>query len=193
MAYDEETLEYVFAKTGGHCRYCKKQLSFSNYGQAERRGAWVVDHANPVSRGGTDYLRNLWPACVDCNQEKSDRTAQSYSRSLEPRSASASGCFVATAAFGTPWANEIDSLRRFRDRILLRTQVGRSLVSAYYRAGPEVARWVVRSMHLAAALRPPLRALSRVAAKLLGSSETSSPTANVTYLSARDRRRRDSS
>src|SRR5436309_1341547 len=127
MAHDDETLEYVFAKTGGYCRYCKKQLSFSNYGQTGRRGAWVVDHANPVSRGGTDYLRNLWPACVDCNLDKSDRTAQGYSRSLEPRPES-SECFVATAVFGTPWVREIDSLRRLRDFVLLRTRVGRALV-----------------------------------------------------------------
>ena len=48
-------------------------------------------------------------------------------------------CFVATAAFGSPMANEVGSLRRFRDRNLSNHQLGRALVSAYYAIGPVLA------------------------------------------------------
>ncbi len=162
MSYDIETLEAIFAKTRGTCRYCGKQLSFSNHGTQGRRGAWVVDHANPVSRGGTDYLRNLWPACIACNLEKGDRTAQSFLRSSEGRPASASDCLIATAAFGTPWAPEIESLRRFRDAVLMRSPLGVAAVSLYYAASPEPARWVTIHRGLAGMIRTPIRIVSRV-------------------------------
>jgi hypothetical protein len=51
-------------------------------------------------------------------------------------------CFVATAVYGDPAAPELDVLRRFRDLVLLRTEAGRRLVRAYYRYGPDLARWV---------------------------------------------------
>lgn len=175
MSYDDETLKAVFAKTTGTCRYCGKQLSFSNYGAQGRRGAWVVDHANPVSRGGTDYLRNLWAACIACNLEKGDRTAQSYLRSSESRPTPTGDCLIATAAFGTPWAPEIEVLRRFRDHVLVGRRVGTAAVSLYYAASPEPARWITNHSGLAVIVCPPLRVLSRVVQQMIGDSDEKSP------------------
>jgi hypothetical protein len=62
-------------------------------------------------------------------------------------------CFVATAAYGTPLAEEISTLRRFRDRHLATNAVGRAFVSAYYEYGPKLAN-VIRE-------REDLRAFSR--------------------------------
>ena len=92
MAYDDETLAYIFNKSAGRCRYCTKQLSWSNYGKLFGRGAWEVDHSVPRSRGGTDYLRNLFAACIECNRNKSARTGQTFRRVVQPVSTrSASG------------------------------------------------------------------------------------------------------
>ena len=80
--FDREDLEDIFGKTNGYCRYCEKQLAWSNYGRVGERGAWEVDHSIPISRGGTDHLNNLWPACVSCNTEKGTLTGSEYSRYL---------------------------------------------------------------------------------------------------------------
>ena len=48
-------------------------------------------------------------------------------------------CFVATAAYGTLLANDVDMLRRFRDGMLRRSVFGELAVEAYYTFGPAVA------------------------------------------------------
>jgi hypothetical protein len=48
-------------------------------------------------------------------------------------------CFVATAAYGTPSAEQIDVLREFRDAVLLKSTLGSRFVTLYYRLSPPVA------------------------------------------------------
>jgi hypothetical protein len=75
-------------------------------------------------------------------------------------------CFVATAAYGSPLAQEIGALRRLRDRQLSNNVLGRALVAAYARLGPELAGILRRHETLrtaARALLAPLVALARLA------------------------------
>jgi 5-methylcytosine-specific restriction endonuclease McrA len=72
----DEERRFVYDSTDGYCHICRKKLSFVNYNRAGSRGAWHVDHSNPVAKGGTSYLRNLKPTCIDCNRDKSAMTTR---------------------------------------------------------------------------------------------------------------------
>lgn len=54
------------------------------------------------------------------------------------------GCFIATAAFGSPLAGQIEILRRFRDQILLPWKPGQAFVSWYNRYGPRAACYLIK-------------------------------------------------
>lgn len=51
-------------------------------------------------------------------------------------------CFIATAAYGTSTAAEIDTLRAIRDRVLLQDSLGSQLVALYYEVSPPLADFV---------------------------------------------------
>jgi hypothetical protein len=66
-------------------------------------------------------------------------------------------CFVATAAFGSPMAREVGTLRRFRDRHLQNHPLGRALVASYYALGPALADLIREREGVRAAARLLLR------------------------------------
>ena len=74
------------------------------------------------------------------------------------------GCFIATAAYGTPMAADVDLLRRFRDGALLRSTLGQLFVGAYYALSPPLAGALTSDERLRAGARhalEPVVALAR--------------------------------
>ncbi|MFC1952871.1 CFI-box-CTERM domain-containing protein, partial [Chloroflexota bacterium] len=63
---------------------------------------------------------------------------------VTPTSELSNGCFIATAAYGTDTAQEIQILRDFRDSVLLSNNLGAKFVSLYYEYSPPIAEYISR-------------------------------------------------
>ncbi len=73
-------------------------------------------------------------------------------------------CFIATAAYGTPMADDVRYLRAFRDEYLQTNNAGRWFVSQYYQYSPPLADYLRQHDDLRAVVRSalsPLVGLSR--------------------------------
>ena len=100
MPYDEKTLDWirsympnkrasingemrrmVYAKCGGHCAYCGREIDISEM---------QVDHVESHYRHqGKDCVENYLPACRDCNGLKSDYLLEEFRNVLIPKCAKA--------------------------------------------------------------------------------------------------------
>ena len=80
--------------------------------------------------------------------------------------ATVSPCFVATAAYGSPMAEDVGVLRRMRDRHMLTNDLGRMLVSTYYAVGPVLADAIRGHDRVRAAVRAVLAPLVELARQL---------------------------
>ncbi|HOL21793.1 MAG TPA: hypothetical protein PLQ41_02920, partial [bacterium] len=69
-------------------------------------------------------------------------------------------CFIATAAFGSPYQKDVEILRRFRDRHLITNRPGRAFVRWYYRHSPPLARYISRRVWAKIIVRGFLRPLA---------------------------------
>lgn len=96
-----------------------------------------------------------------CQQEAIERGRREHgrffrdgvrSRADVETSLSQPWCFCASLAWG-PKAPETDLLRRFRDRVLRRSAIGRCLIRLYYRTAPELCRRLEGRRKLIRALR----------------------------------------
>ncbi len=62
-------------------------------------------------------------------------------------------CFIATAAYGSPFERHVEILREFRDRYLLTNTAGRWFVAAYYKLSPPAAYLILKHSYLQTTVR----------------------------------------
>lgn len=80
-----------------------------------------------------------------------------------------SSCFIATAAYGSPMAQDVQTLRAFRDRYLLTNAPGRLFVRTYYSVSPPIADFIREHDTLRTAVRILLEPFVALARWLTGS------------------------
>lgn len=67
------------AEFGGCCAYCGEATKLTR------------DHVIPVSKGGSDYISNIVPACMSCNSKKRAQLPDEFSRTNHTKIGGISG------------------------------------------------------------------------------------------------------
>ena len=132
-------------------------------------------HIRPTATPGDRTLNLAWVKLSGQHGEdiswKSPVTKSSGTFTIEASGAGdgdggGGACFIATAAYGTPYASQIEPLRTFRDRYLLTNAIGTAIVKAYYGYSPALANAIARnaaSRSIVRLLLAPAVAIARVA------------------------------
>lgn len=113
MAYQMQDLIKILKRTDGRCHLCREELHINDYGRQDLDMGWEVDHSRPQSKGGTDHLNNLFPACISCNRSKGNASNRRerekhgyrnppYSSKQKTRNALTGGTVGALATFLVP-------------------------------------------------------------------------------------------
>jgi hypothetical protein len=82
-------------------------------------------------------------------------------KTAQPKFTTLHGCFIATAAYGSPLETHVAGLRSFRDKHLLTNPAGQLLTALYYALSPPMANAISTDENLRALAR---KALSPLAA-----------------------------
>jgi len=88
------------------------------------------------------------------------------------------GCFIATAAYGTPMADDVRYLRAFRDEYLQTNDAGRWFVTQYYKYSPPLAEYLRQNDDLRSVVRSALSPLVGLSRAMVSDSALAAQTAD---------------
>jgi hypothetical protein len=122
----------------------------------------MIDVTLANLKPSTRYHVRVTPRDRECGEQGQAATADIITP--ERAFSTVTPCFVATAAYGSPLADQIGVLRAARDRYLAPNAFGRAFIAAYYTVGPVLAEPVRRHAWLASAVRAILDPIVRLTA-----------------------------
>ena len=152
------TYTFVACDTLGNCQPDPMVLTLGPEIAVALAGA--MDNVPYASGGDPDnngsFNQDIFDTCGSCTADKFAALALvdlGASSVGAPGGGSGGGCLIATAAYGTPLAEELDILRDLRDRYLLDGAAGSLFVDTYYRISPSLADVIAQRPLLQAGVR----------------------------------------
>ena len=145
--------------------WSKEPFDSSSLSLAKRDGSYTT-HSHQITglENGVEYYFGV--AAVDANANEGPLSAvstampvpvldffEAYRSGPEVGHDKGGYCFIATAAYGSYMADQVWTLRTFRDRFLMTWGPGRGFVATYYAISPPLADFIAGSDALRAVVR----------------------------------------
>jgi len=107
-----------------------------------------------VTIGSHDYSGYMWAIITeDTTPSLDELKGDEFGGYGHPTIPGGGFCFIATAAYGTDTAKQLDILREFRDEVLLPNGLGAEFISFYYRTSPPIADFISQNEVLRTVVR----------------------------------------
>ena len=153
--------------TQGSCSLSNLTLTCSLGTINSSSNAYITLNVTTGSAGNISLSASVTTSVQDTNSLND--SAITYSTVQAPASGGGGGgCFIATAAYGSVLAEDVYTLRKFRDHYLLTNTAGQWFVKMYYRYSPPIANELAKSPALKALTKGmlfPLVAVGRILEK----------------------------
>jgi subtilisin family serine protease len=117
----------------------RKTGADGTYSQISSVGQDVASYTDTGRAPSTIYYYRVRAANTTANSAYSNVANTSTLSGSTSAASGGGGCFIATAAYGSYLASEVEVLKRFRDNHLLTNPAGRKFVALYYRYSPPLA------------------------------------------------------
>lgn len=131
----------------------ERRIEGGTFSQIATVGANVTTYSNTGLSANTTYYYRVRAYNTAGNSDYSTEASATTQAAPSGGGGGGGGCFIATAAYGSYLAPEVQVLRRFRDDYLLTNPSGRAFVEFYYSVSPPIAEYISRHEALRALTR----------------------------------------
>ena len=114
---------------------------------------WYRKSAEAGIPEGKEFLNAITKNQISPVVTSPNNTGVKGGNKLQSPQVSNSSCYIATAAYGSPYAKEVDAFRYFRDTVLVKSWFGRIFIAFYYKTSPPLANFIAEREYLKVATR----------------------------------------
>lgn len=120
-------------------------ISYKALNLGENLSQIYTFHGDAINYVIDNELKVYFSSSEILNPDSSSTTSVVKNSSISEGSGVIEGCFIATAAYGTYFEDDVKVLRDFRDKYLKTNVIGQVLVKTYYKYSPPIAKVISKN------------------------------------------------